>query len=90
QGETREIVNSMFEAIRTLDAEKWDTLKEYHGPHIEGHNRAMRKLREQRLTLRRLVSKNNNAQADVMDLDVYELLMETVGKLSKTMWDKAS
>ncbi|MBC9786487.1 FAD-dependent thymidylate synthase [Heliobacterium chlorum] len=90
QGETRDIVNSMFEAVSALDPQKWDTLREYHGLHIEGHNRAMRKLREQRPTLRQLVAKNNNAQADIMDLDVYELLMDTVGKLPKTMWDKAS
>ncbi|MZP28660.1 hypothetical protein GTO91_02865 [Heliobacterium undosum] len=90
QEDTHDVVTSMFETVRAMDPLKWDTLKEHHGPHMEGHNRAMRKLREKRPTLRDLISQKENAQADLMDLDVYELLMDTVGKLPKTMWDKAS
>ncbi|QGG47678.1 hypothetical protein [Heliorestis convoluta] len=87
QGETVEIVQDMYDALYQLDPEKWSCIKEYHGPHIVSHNRAMQKLREQRPKLGQLLKQIKNDQTDVYDLDVYELLMTTVGRLPKTMWE---
>ncbi|MBC9785925.1 FAD-dependent thymidylate synthase [Heliobacterium chlorum] len=87
QGETKEIVQNMFEAVRELDLEKWDFLQEYHGEHMSTQKRAMRKLREQRPTLGDLLDKEKAQGNDVFTLDVYKLIMEKLGKVPKSMWD---
>ncbi|MCW2279289.1 FAD-dependent thymidylate synthase [Heliophilum fasciatum] len=87
QGETKEIVQNMFEAVRELDPEKWDFLREYHGEHMTAHKRAMRKLREQRPSLGELVNKEKAQGEDILTLDVYKLIMEKMGKAPKSMWD---
>ncbi|MTV47877.1 hypothetical protein GJ688_02615 [Heliobacillus mobilis] len=88
QGETREIVQNMFDAVRELDPEKWDFLKEYHGEHMTTQKRVMRKLRVRRPRLGELLDdKEKNQATDVLDLDVYKLLMNRLGKAPKTMWD---
>ncbi|MCW2279245.1 FAD-dependent thymidylate synthase [Heliophilum fasciatum] len=89
QGETWQIVNAMFEAVRQLDPEKWETLREHHA-HSEDHRRAMFNLREQRPTLRQLLAQFGPLNGDLGDTDVYDLLMGTMGKREKTMWEKAS
>lgn len=89
QGETVHVVHDMYEAVKRLDPEKWAFLEEYHGAHIAGHNRAMRQLRDKRPTLGDLLDRYGfDTAADIRKLDVYDFLMSTVGRMSRSMWDK--
>lgn len=90
QGETAHVVSEMLEAVRELDPEKWVFLEEYHGQHVVGHNRAMMTLRQRRPKFKDLLAQNGESLTleEVAGLDVYDLLMSTVGKLPKSMWEK--
>lgn len=95
QGATVEVVADMWEATRQIDPEKWETLLDYHGPHLAHWRRAMRTLRDQKITLRTLLqdagiafSETSTGELVVKDLLLYDLLMETVGKLPPSMWEK--
>lgn len=97
QGETADVVNDMWHAVRSLDPEKWDLLYDYHGPHIVSHLKAMRTLRDKKTTLGQLLeeAKAKGLLTEPVDrleqLDtvmLYDLLIATVGKLPKSMWDK--
>ncbi len=90
QGATVEVVSDMWECCCALDPEKWETLKDYHGPHTVAWEKAMRTLRDKRLTLQQLLEMagKDPARTDWRELDLYELLMQTVGKEAPTMWEK--
>jgi hypothetical protein len=97
QGETADVVHDMWQAVRSLDPEKWDLLYDYHGPHIVSHLKAMRTLRDKQMTLGQLLEE---AQAkglskepietleQLQNVNLYEWLMGTVGRIPKSMWDK--
>ncbi len=98
QGATVDIVNDMWECMLLLDKEKWETLYDYHGTHIDRWKKTMRTLRDKEMTLGDLldlarrenlltVDKNEEVIAP-RDIPLYDLLMETVGKLPPSMWEK--
>jgi len=88
QGATVEVVSDMLKACLAIDEEKWTFLIDYHGPHIQQWQKAMRTLRKERLSLRQLAERENLSPEEALDADLYELLMETVGKLPPSMWDR--
>ncbi|WP_206831403.1 hypothetical protein [Alicyclobacillus fructus] len=88
QGATVEVVSDMLKACLSIDEEKWMFLIDYHGPHVQQWQKAMRTLRKERLTLRQLAERENLSPEEALDADLYELLMETVGKLPPSMWDR--
>ncbi|MGD8192380.1 hypothetical protein ACQCN2_20605 [Brevibacillus ginsengisoli] len=90
QGATVDVVSDMWECCMALDQEKWETLKDYHGPHTVAWEKTMRTLRDKQLTLQDLLALagESEQQADPATLPLYELLMQTVGKEAPTMWEK--
>lgn len=93
QGATVDIVSDMFECMKEIDAEKWEMLLDYHGPHIAGWEKAMRVLRDKQYKLadlEELIKKRGLVEEDydVSQMTLYQLLMETVGKLPPNMWEK--
>lgn len=95
QGATVDVVNDMWNAVLELDPEKWETLYDYHGPHIVGWKKAMRTLRDKNYTIEEILAKAEvpfEKEGDQLRIPVginlYQLLMETVGKLPPSMWDK--
>lgn len=105
QGATVDVVADMLECCKTIDAEKWAVLEDYHGPHILAWEKAMRTLRDKEMTIgdlldackdaarlggqyKSLGEMHHNGYLDLWEVDLYELLMETVGKMPKTMWER--
>jgi len=89
QGGTVDIINNMWECCLELDNEKWGTLLEYHGPHTVAWEKAMRTLRDKQYTFKELCSLHFDKLGNVdLDAPLYEIIMNTVGKMQKTMWDK--
>ncbi|CAM3439570.1 hypothetical protein AB1399_11475 [Hydrogenibacillus schlegelii] len=95
QGATVDVVSDMWEAVLAIDREKWETLYDYHGPHLPRWRRAMRRLRDEKTTLSALleaagvpVERLPDGRLAVPDRELYPLLMETVGKLPPTMWER--
>lgn len=88
QGETAEICRDMLECMKLVDPVKWAALEEYHGAHTEAHGKVMRNLRDNRPSLADILGKAKTPiPTNIEEIDVYKLLMETIGKLPKTMWD---
>ncbi|MBX6352775.1 MAG: hypothetical protein IRZ10_05515 [Thermoflavifilum sp.] len=88
QGATVEIVSDMLEACLKVDREKWEFLMDYHGPHIAQWEKAMRTLRKERYTLSDLAAQLGISAEQAATMNLYDLLMETVGKLPPSMWEK--
>ncbi|SIS79601.1 hypothetical protein [Alicyclobacillus vulcanalis] len=88
QGATVEVVSDMLKACLAIDEEKWNFLIDYHGPHVQQWQKAMRTLRKERLSLRQLAEMENLSPEEALDACLYDLLMATVGKLPPSMWDK--
>jgi hypothetical protein len=85
QGGTVEVVNDMIECCLAIDREKWETLIDYHGPHIAAWEKVMRTLRDKPITLgqfKELFTEQEKGES------VYDLLMRVYGKQAKSMWDK--
>lgn len=96
QGATVDVVSDMWEAVLAIDREKWETLYDYHGPHVPRWRRAMRTLRDKQMTLSELfeaagmpVERLTDGRLAVSDAVLYDLLMETVGKIPPSMWERA-
>jgi len=95
QGATAEIVQDMLDSVFALDREKWEVLVDYHGPHIPRWRRAMRRLRDEKLTAEE-VFRRYGFPVDEADewvripkgVSLYDVLLETVGKLPPTFWEK--
>ncbi len=93
QGATKEIVSDMWDCCMRIDGQKWHTFFEHHGPHTIAWEKAMRTLRDKCSSLVGLMEK---AGVDVTDesiikqvnMPLYDLLMQTVGVMPKSMWDK--
>lgn len=90
QGATVDVVSDMWECCVALDQEKWETLKDYHGPHTVAWEKAMRTLRDKNYTLKDVLALAGESveQTDPATLSLYDLLMQTVGKEAPTMWEK--
>lgn len=99
QGATVDVVKDMWNIMKQIDSEKWETLYEYHGPHIGAWKKAMRTLRDKELTFGDLLqmaieegharpSEDDPDKFDMSEIPVYKTLMSTVGKLPPSMWDK--
>lgn len=95
QGATVDVVNDMWQCVLQLDREKWETLYDYHGPHIVGWKKAMRTLRDKGMTLEDLLEKagypvKREGEVSIIPrgINLYQLLMETVGKPPRSIWDK--
>ncbi len=95
QGATVDVANDMWNAVLQLDQEKWSTLYDYHGPHMVGWKKAMRTLRDKQYSIEEVVAKAGydvTKQGEQVlipaDINLYKLLMEGVGKLPPSMWEK--
>lgn len=95
QGATVDIVKDMWNCVMEIDAEKWSHLFDHHGPHMSSWEKAMRVLRDKQLSMGDLIDLAQDAgvvklsaQYSLNDLNVYDILMATVGKLPPSMWDK--
>lgn len=95
QGATVDVVSDMWNAVLQLDKEKWETLYDYHGPHMVGWKKAMRTLRDKQYSIEEVlekagytVTKQGEQVVIPADVNVYKLLMDGVGKLPPSMWDK--
>lgn len=51
QGATVDVVADMWKCVVQLDKTKWNTLLDYHGPHIAAWEKAMRTLRDKNTTM---------------------------------------
>lgn len=99
QGATIDVVNDMWNCVLQIDEEKWRFLEDYHGRDTVRWEKVMRTLRDKNLTLRDLLDQANEGYTMVEiedksfikvdpNLNIYDLLMDTLGKLPPTMWDK--
>ncbi|KPV43361.1 hypothetical protein [Alicyclobacillus ferrooxydans] len=88
QGATVDIVADMLECCLLLDPEKWNFLIQYHGPHIEQWEKAMRTLQRESYTIKDLAELAGLDPDAAAQMNLYDLLMQTVGKLPPSMWEK--
>ncbi len=88
QGATVEVVADMLEACLQMDEEKWTFLIDYHGPHLDQWEKAMRTLRKERYTLADLAVQAGLSTQEATQADLYDLIMQTLGNLPPSMWDK--
>lgn len=88
QGATVEVVSDMLQACLQVDPEKWQFLIDYHGPHLQQWEKAMRTLRKDQLTLRDIAAQAEIDPEVALDVPLHDLLLRTVGKLPPSMWDK--
>ncbi len=88
QGATVDVVTDMLNACLQIDEEKWSFLIDYHGPHLQQWEKAMRSLRRDHYTLADIAEKLGISVEEALQQNLYDLLMESVGKLPPSMWDK--
>ena len=88
QGATVEVVSDMLEAVLKVDREKWEFMIDYHGPQIQQWEKAMRTLRKDGLKLADLAEQMGITLEEALQLNLYDMLMSTVGKLPPSMWEK--
>jgi hypothetical protein len=91
QGATQEVVADMLKALHKIDPVKWEFLEDYHGTHTVAWEQAMRKLRNTKKSFSDIVEEAGLAGmplTEVLEAPLYDLLMETVGKLPPSMWEK--
>lgn len=96
QGATVDIAKNMWDIVMQIDPKKWLHLYDYHGPHIQGWKKAMRTIRDKEYTMGDLVdiaAKQNlidvqDGEFNLSEVNLYDILMQTVGKLPLSMWDK--
>jgi hypothetical protein len=88
QGATVEVVSDMLQACLKIDPEKWNFLIDYHGPHITQWEKAMRTLRKEQYTLADIAELAGVDLETALSTSLYDLLMQTVGKLPPSMWEK--
>lgn len=88
QGATVEVVSDMLEACLQVDREKWEFLIEYHGPHLQQWEKAMRTLKKENLTLSDLARQLGVDVEQAASMNLHDLLITTVGKLPPSMWEK--
>ncbi|RIV26682.1 hypothetical protein D2Q93_03950 [Alicyclobacillaceae bacterium I2511] len=90
QGATVEVVSNMLETCMKMDEEKWTFLLDYHGPHLAQWEKAMRTLRKEHYTLVELAAVAGISTEQATQADLYDLLIQTLGKLPPSMWEKMS
>lgn len=88
QGATVDIVSDMLETCFLMDPEKWNSLIDYHGPHIAQWEKAMRTLRKEAYTLADIAKMQGVSPDTAQHMNLYEMLIQTVGKLPPSMWEK--
>jgi hypothetical protein len=88
QGATVEVVADMLECCLQIDREKWEFLIEYHGPHMQQWEKAMRTLKREAYTLADIANQLGVDPNEALTMNLYDLLIQTVGKLPPSMWEK--
>jgi hypothetical protein len=88
QGATVDIVTDMLNACMKIDEEKWTFLIDYHGPHLGQWEKAMRTLRKEKFSLVDIANKLGMTVEEATTANLYDLLLESVGKLPPSMWEK--
>jgi hypothetical protein len=88
QGATVDIVSDMLEACLKIDEKKWSFLIDYHGPQIQQWEKAMRTLRKEAYSLQDIAQLAGVDSEQALTMNLYDLLLETVGKLPPSMWEK--
>jgi len=88
QGATVEVAADMLKACLQIDRTKWEFLIDYHGPHLQQWEKAMRTIRKDGTTLADLANLLGIGVEEAASRNLYEMLISTVGKLPPSMWDK--
>lgn len=88
QGATVEVASDMLECCLLVDRPKWETLIDYHGPHIAQWEKAMRTLRKDGSTFADIATLAGVDVETAQRMNLYDLLITTVGKLPPSMWEK--
>ncbi|MFX4301737.1 hypothetical protein ACOJUR_05585 [Alicyclobacillus tolerans] len=88
QGATVEVVSDMMECCMQIDPQKWEVLVDYHGPHLQQWEKAMRTLRKESYRLEDICKLLGISLEEALQKDLYSLLLESVGKLPPSMWEK--
>jgi hypothetical protein len=95
QGATVDVVRDMWNIVMDIDEKKWTHLYDYHGPHKASWEKAMRSLREKKVSVGDLIDMAQDKEIlelspeySMYDLPLYDMIMGTVGKLPPSMWDK--
>lgn len=96
QGATVDVVKDMWACVMKIDEEKWTKLFDYHGPHMVAWEKTMRTLRNRNYSFGDLLDMAQeeglvdlSTEYNLNELNVYDILMATVGKIPPSMWDKA-
>lgn len=76
QGATVDVINDMWQCVLQLDAEKWTTLLDYHGPHTDRWAKAMRTLRDKNITINDLFTEARKYAGLTTGLERMELTPE--------------
>lgn len=88
QGATVDVVSDMLGTCLLMDEQKWTTLIDYHGPHVAQWEKAMRTLRKEDYTLADIANQLGIDAQEALTMNLYEMLIQTVGKLPPSMWEK--
>ncbi|GMA62385.1 hypothetical protein GCM10025859_28250 [Alicyclobacillus fastidiosus] len=88
QGATVDVATDMLNAVLQIDEEKWSFLIDYHGPHLQQWEKAMRTLRRDKFTLSDIADKLGISVDEALQSNLYDLLIESVGKLPPSMWER--
>ncbi len=88
QGATVEVASDMLECCLQVDRQKWETLIDYHGPHIAQWEKAMRSLRKDGASFADIAALAGIDVESAITMNLHDLLVATVGKLPPSMWEK--
>lgn len=88
QGATVDVVSDMLETCLLMDEQKWSVLMDYHGPHVTQWEKAMRTLRKEGYTFADIANQLGLDMNAAITDNLYDILIQTVGKLPPSMWEK--
>jgi hypothetical protein len=88
QGATVDVVTDMLECCLRVDPAKWQVLIDYHGPHVQQWEKSMRTLQKERYRLEDLASLMGLSVEEALEKDLYQLILDSVGKLPPSMWER--
>lgn len=83
QGNTIKVIKGMWELVRSIDAELWDTFYEWYGEPATNWVEVRRKLKKKNITLKEFVEIVGNIDGDV---PLETILVATYGE-QESMWE---
>ncbi|MFC8686060.1 FAD-dependent thymidylate synthase [Brevibacillus porteri] len=88
QGNTVKVVNGMWELVRHIDMELWDTVYEYHGEHVVEWKLVQKQLRKSGLTIERFIEAASKLieQGTIRDDMKLDSVLRRLYGAQKTIW----